>query len=246
MDNPLETPHEEPATATSPGDDDGLLQLLEGYRFRVCEDAETAARALGVRRRVYVDGAGYAIPVPDGYDVRSWFLLAEDAHTGEAAGSMRLTPRLAGRLELEKYFTLPATLRSPKSVELNRFAILPGHRKGKTFLPVVSLGLFKLVHSFLASLESAYMIIASKPERVWTYEWMSFERTGQLAPYGQLGGVEHELLWYDFQRAPAILEGHPFRAFFVDLDYREVLLPERFPPLGLGVDLAAAGLREVA
>ena len=160
---------------------------------------------------------------------------------------MRLTPRLAGRLELEKYFTLPAPLRSPKSIELNRFAILPGHRKGKTFLPVVSLGLFKLVHTFLASLEAAYMVIASKPERVWTYEWMRFERTGQSARYGQLDGAEHELLWYDFERAPVILEGHPFRAFFIDLDYREVLLPDRLPALGLGVDLAGAGrLRQVA
>ena len=246
MDDLVEVPHEEPAESGSPVDE-VLPRLLKGYRFRVCEDAETAARALDVRRRVYVDGAGYPIPVPDPYDVRSWFLLAEDAGTGEAVGSMRLTPRLAGRLELEKYFPLPAALRSPKSVELNRFAILPGHRKSKTFLPVVSLGLFKLVHSFLANLDSAYMVIASKPERIWTYEWMRFQRTGQVARYGQLEGVEHELLWYDFERAPTILEGHPFRAFFINLNYSEVLLPERLPALGLGVDLAGPGaLREVA
>lgn len=227
--------------------DEALLRLLEGYRFRICEDAESVTRALAVRRRVYVDGAGYPIPVPDAYDVRSWFLLAEDMSTGEAVGSMRLTPRLGGRLELERSFVLPATLRTPKSVELNRFAILPGYRRGKTFLPVVSLGLFKLVYAFLFSLDSSYMVIASRPERVWTYDWMRFERTGQVAPYGQLDGTLHELLWYDFQRAPTILEGHPFRAFFIELDYPEIILPARRPALGVGVDMINSGRdREVA
>ena len=226
---------------------DDLSRLLEGYRFRVCEHAGAAAAALDIRRQVYIDGAGYDVPVPDSYDARSWFLLAEEASTGAPVGSMRLTPRLAGPLEVERYFTLPQPLRVPQAVELNRFAILPAHRKGKTFLPVVSLGLFKLVHSFLSSLGSEYMIIASKPERVWTYEWMRFQSAGQRAPYGQLDGAEHELLWYDFQNAPEILEGHPFRGFFVEAHYREVVLPRRVPPLGLGVGVATGlDLRAVA
>ncbi len=221
---------------------ESLPRLLEGYRFRMCEDADLAARALAVRRQVYVDGAGYTVPVPDRYDARSWLLVAEEAGTGEVVGSMRLTPRSGGPLEVEEHFTLPARLRVAASVELNRFAILPAHRKGKTFLPVVSLGLFKLVHTFLHHLDASYMIIASKPERVWTYEWMRFEPTGQRARYGTLDGADHELLWYDFRHAPEILDGHPFRSFFVELDYREVLLPARLPALGLGVER----MREVA
>ena len=235
-------------TAASPESGADLLpRLLEGYRFRVCEDATAAGRALAVRRQVYVDGVGYHVPVPDAYDERSWFLLAEETRTGTAVGSMRLTPRFTGALELEESFALPARLRGTKSVELNRFAILPGHRKGKTFLPVVSLGLFKLVHAFLQGLDAHYMIIAAKPERVWTYEWMRFARTGRTGRYGQLDGAEHELLWYDFRHRATILEGHPFQSFFLDLDYHEVRLPAALPPLGLGVDLArGSGLQEVA
>ena len=243
----MNEPSERTDDTTPQGPADVLPRLLEGYRFRVCENAAAARQALAVRRQVYVDGVGYHVPVPDAYDERSWFLLAEDAHTGAAVGSMRLTPRFAGALELEECFTLPPRLRVPKSVELNRFAIMPGHRKGKTFLPAVSLGLFKLVHSFLEGLDAHYMIIAAKPERVWTYEWMRFARTGQTGRYGHLDGADHELLWYDFRRRATILEGHPFRGFFLDLDYHEVRLPAALPPLGLGVDQArGAGLMEVA
>src|SRR5262245_38289915 len=93
--------------------DDSLGQLLRGYRFSVCQSPAAASRALAVRQAVYVDGSGYALPVPDPYDARSWFLLAEDLESGLAVGSMRLTPRFAGPLEAEESFTLPPLLRVP-------------------------------------------------------------------------------------------------------------------------------------
>ena len=215
--------------------DPGLAGLLRGYRFRVCETAEAARKALDIRRRVYVDASGYRLPIPDAYDTRSWLLLAEEDHSGQPVGSMRLTPRFAGPLEAEEYFTLPRELRSPWAVEINRFAILPAYRKGKLFLPVVSLGLFKLVMRFLQTLDAEHMVIASKPERVWTYEWMRFKRTGLTARYAKLDYTEHELLSYDFRRAVTILEGHPFRDFFVELEYSEVVMPTCAPALGLGM-----------
>ena len=214
---------------------DFIARLLQGYRFSVCDHAAAAEVALGIRREVYVNGSGYEIPIPDPYDARSWFLLAEDTETGRPCGSMRLTPRFAGPLEAEEYFELPRALATPKAIEINRFAILPEYRKGKTFLPVVSLGLFKLVHTLLKRIDAQYMIIASKPERVWTYEWMRFRHIGLTAPYGKLDFSEHTLLSYDFRHAPQILEGHPFREFFVSMSYAEVVLPRRIPPLGVGV-----------
>jgi N-acyl-L-homoserine lactone synthetase len=217
---------------------DILPGLLGGYRFSVCEGPEATAAALDIRRRVYVEGVGYAIPVPDAYDARSWFLLAEHEATGQAVGSMRLTPRFVGPFELEQYFTLPRALRSSRSIEINRFAILPEHRKGKTFLPQVSLGLFKLALCFVQSMNARHLVIASKPERVWTYEWLCFRRTGRIAQYGSLDAIEHELLHLDLQPAP--FAGHPFEAFFRDMEYREVVLPRRLPALGLGVELAVA------
>jgi hypothetical protein len=212
-----------------------LRGILTGYRFFVAQTPEDTHRAIAVRKAVYVDGSGYRLPVPDRYDARSWFLVAEDTSTGEPVGSMRLTPRAAGSLEAEEYFGLPASLRAGSAVELNRFAILPAYRKGKTFLPVVSLGLFKLVRRFLQQTEARYMVIASKPERVWTYEWMRFKRTGLVAQYAKLDYAEHELLSYDFRRAGDILRGHPFEGFFERMEYAEVELPEAIPALGIGI-----------
>ena len=128
---------------------------------------------------------------------------------------------------------LPAWLRSGRAAEISRLAILPQHRKSRTFLPVVSLGLFKLVHQFLRRFEAHYMVICSRPERLWTFEWMRFQRTGLSAHYQKLADAEHELLWYDFRRRAAILEGHPFRDFFVAQDYPEVVVPEHMPVPGL-------------
>ncbi len=210
-----------------------LAGLLAGYRFVVCEHAAQVAEGLAVRREVYVESSGYDVPVPDEYDRRSWLLLAVRADSGEPIGSVRISPRQAGPLEAEEYFTLPAWLRSPRAYEITRLAILPAHRKSKTFLPVVSLGLFKLVHQFLGRLDAHYMVICSRPERLWTFDWMRFQRTGLVAHYTKLADAAHELLWYDFRRRDAILEGHPFRDFFVTQEYAEVCVPAGVPVLGL-------------
>src|SRR5437879_6262161 len=84
-----------------------FTRLLRGYRFSVCEDAASVARALEVRRQVYRETCGYEVPIPDEYDGRSWLLLAEDVRTGEAVGSLRVTPRAAGRLRPEEAFAVP-------------------------------------------------------------------------------------------------------------------------------------------
>jgi N-acyl-L-homoserine lactone synthetase len=236
------------ATRQSETDDqrEFVAGILGGYRFKVCETPDEVAQALDIRRRVYVDDVGYDVPVPDALDGRSWLLLAIHEETGEPVGSMRITPRFAGPYELEKYFTLPSALRSPKCVEINRFAILPGHRKGKTFLPVVSLGLFKLTMQFLQSMGMHDLVIASKPERIWTYEWLGFARTGRTAAYGTLDAIEHELLTFNLRRADEIFAGHPFESFFGGLDYREVCLPNRLPEIGLGIEVEDQELRRSA
>jgi len=208
--------------------------LLRGFRFRVSEDPESARQAYDVRRRVYVEGSGYDLAVPDEYDQRCWLLVAEDLTTNQVVGTMRLTPRDAGPLEVEEYFTLPRQLRSPRTVELNRFAILPSYRKGSTFLPVVSFGIFKLVYDFLKIVGAHYMVIASKPERIWTYQWLMFERTGLVGKYGSLAGAEHELLWCPYRHYDVITQGHPVHEFFVESSYREVIVPARCPRLGAG------------
>ncbi len=220
--------------------------ILGGYRFKVCETPDEVAQALEIRRRVYVDDVGYDVPVPDALDGRSWLLLAIHEATDEAVGSMRITPRFAGPFELEEFFTLSSALRSPKCVELNRFAILPAHRKGKTFLPVVSLGLFKLAMRFLQSMGMHQLVIASKPQKIWTYEWLGFTRTGRTAAYGTLDAIEHELLTFNLRRSDEIFSGHPFEQFFCGFDYREVIVPEQLPEIGLGIETDGFELRKSA
>jgi len=206
--------------------------MLTGYRFRVCQTAEDWAKALEVRRAVYHGGCGYEVPVPDDYDTRSWMFLAEDVETGKAVGTMRLTPRFAGTLEAEEYFKLPLPLRGPNVVEITRFAILPEYRKGKTFLPVVSLGLFKLVREFGRRAGIRHLVVSSKPERVWTYEWLWFRNTGLSTAYEKLAGAQHELLEFDIQRTLDKYDEHPFGRFLRDFQYDEIEVPSRIPSLG--------------
>jgi len=227
------------ATPTST-DDDILGHVFEGYRFSVCQNAEEAARALDVRREVYVAGKGYGVPVPDSYDRRSWILAAEHLGSGRVVGTMRLTPRFAGPFECEEYFTVPQNLCGPKSIELNRFAILPAFRKGTTFLPVVSLGLFRLVHHVLGVMKAEHMVIASRAQQLWTYGWLRFESTGIVANYGSLADAEHELLFCDYSRYASVMQGHPFAEFLLESQHPEVIAPTTLPRLDIAAELPSA------
>ena len=73
-----------------------LRGLLVGYRCKVAETAEEVAAALEVRRAVYHAEIGYDVPIPDEYDGRSWFLIAQDMETGDTVGTIRITPRSEG------------------------------------------------------------------------------------------------------------------------------------------------------
>jgi hypothetical protein len=209
-------------------------QLLRGYRFSVCEDAASVGRALDVRRQVYVGSCGYDLPIPDAYDRRSWFLLAEHARSGEAVGTMRVTPRFAGPFEAEEYFDIPRRLRSPTAVEITRFAILPDHRHSRRFLPVVALGLYKLVCRFTRQLRLTDVVICARPERSWAYQWLAFSRSGLTARYTKLGNAEHELMTCDIRGGMKKHRDHRYWDFVFEIDHPEVVLPATVPAPGLG------------
>jgi hypothetical protein len=207
--------------------------LLEGYRFTVCEDPEAFRSALDVRKRVYNGTCGYDLPIPDVYDERSWLLVAEHAASGEAVGTMRITPRSSGRLEAEEYFWLPPRLRTPRSVEVNRFAILPAHRRGEKLMPAVSFGLFKLMIQFVMNrLRADYVVVCSKEERIWTYEWLRFQRSGIVARYAKLGNAEHELLTMDLRRRLSEHRDHRLWEFLFESEHAEITVPDIIPDLG--------------
>ena len=217
--------------------DGPLSDLLAGYRFELCTDRAAFDAALDVRRRVYNESCGYDVPVPDAYDRRSWVLIARHVASGEAVGTMRITPRSAGRLEAEEYFWLPPKLRTIRSVEVNRFAILPEHRRGQGVMPAVSFGLFKLMMNFVMNqLGAEYIVVCSKEERIWTYEWLRFQRSGIVARYTKLGNAEHELLTMDLRRRLAEHSDHRLFEFIFESDHPEVSLPDTVPGLGPDAD----------
>ncbi len=221
------------ATVRTDSEHEAFADLLAGYRFRVCEQPVDFEAALEVRRQVYNEACGYDVPVPDAYDRRSWLLIAEHVASGQAVGTMRITPRSAGRIEAEEYFWLPPKLRTTRSVEVNRFAILPAHRRGTQLMPAVSFGLFKLMINFVMDrLGADFVVVCSKEERIWTYEWLRFQRSGIVARYEKLGNAEHELLTMDLRRRLAEHRDHRLWEFLFESEYRELTVPDVIPGLG--------------
>jgi hypothetical protein len=219
--------------------DDGVagipVDLLDGFRFRVCETAAQAASAIEVRRRVYRESSGYDVPVPDDVDPRSWLLMAEDVETGRTVGTVRLTPRSAGPIECEEYVDLPGFLANPQTLEITRLAILPEFRKTNMMIPAVSFGLFRLVYEFAMQVGAKAEVVCSKPERVLSYVLMGFQATGKVASYTKLKGAKHELLWHDFRRAATMVENEMFRRLYLGHGFPQVVTPRAIPALGLAV-----------
>jgi len=201
---------------------EALEQMLCGYRFRVCETSADVDRALAVRRRVYVEELGFAFPIPDAYDHRSVLLLAENATTGEAIGTMRILPRSAGPLELEEHFELPSECRASDSVEIGRFAILSEYRG-----TAVMAGLLKLMVLCLQRMETRWLMAGAPQARIQTYSWLCMTSMGVTARYD---GVEHEitLMACDFpEAARTMAESHPLRDFLLEMDSPEIELGAR-------------------
>src|SRR6185295_13542011 len=190
------------------------------------------AQALKVRREVYVDDFGYDLAVPDEYDHRSWLLVAEHVETGEVVGTMRIIARDYGPVESEEYFEIPDTFKSRKVVEMSRFAIVRSHRKTRTFLPVVSVGLFTLCYRFAHVIGAECMVVCSKAAKVWTYQSLGFERTGLTKSYEKLNGAEHELLTLEFGGFEERFAENPFLAMFT-MEHDEIVVPTDVPQLGL-------------
>jgi N-acyl-L-homoserine lactone synthetase len=212
--------------------DSYLTELLQGYRFRVAQTAEDFAAALELRREVYCGDFGYDVPVPDEYDHRSYLLIAECEESGEIVGTMRMTPRALGPVEAEEYFRLPGALDSDRAIEISRFAIKRSHRKTRTFLPVISVGLFKLCYEFSMLLGSDCQIVCSKADKMASYLSMGFRSTGITKRYAKLNGTQHELLFHDFTRVAVILKDNPFGEL-CQTPLAAVMLPSEMPPTNL-------------
>lgn len=206
--------------------------LLQGYRFTVCTSQDAFETALDVRRRVYKGVCGFDLPIPDGYDHRSWLLLAEHVSSEEAVGTMRVTSRSGGRLEVEEYLSLPPRLRSPRTIEVNRFAVVPAHAKLDRFPAAVSFGLFKLMVKFaIERLGALHVLLCARDERIWAFEWLRFQRSGMVARYAKLGNVDYELLTMNLADRAAGDEDQAVSQFLFETDHPEIKMPPMAPAL---------------
>jgi hypothetical protein len=116
---------------------------------------------------------------------------------------------------------------------MNRFAILPAYRKGKTFLPIVSIGLFKLAKQVAQREGMHHVVLCSKAERIWTYCWLGFEQTGLTVRYEKLNNAEHELLSIDVRTVDQRWADNPLAPFLLEIDHAEIEYPKPMPPVGL-------------
>ncbi len=213
-----------------------LGALLEGFRFRLAQSAADTEAVLAVRRECY---RHYDVPVPDEYDSRSWFLLAECEATGKVVGTIRITPRSDGPMELEEYFALPAQLKGDDVVEMTRFAILPEYRKSASGMPRVTFGLFKMVPAFITSIGAHYICVSSTAQQAKIYSWLGFTATGVTAPYRKLANKEHELFVWDLRHGFGPYDTQQFYAWFVEWKSKEIIIPDARPPLGVGIPTGA-------
>lgn len=204
-----------------------LSDLLEGYRFRTAESEEDVESVLAVRRVCY---GKYDVPIPDEYDQRSWFLMAECKDTGRTVGTIRITPRSEGPMELEEYFAVPDRLKRDDVVEMTRFAILPEYRKSSSGMPRVTFGLFKMVPAFMTAIGGHYICVSSTPQQAKVYSWLGFVGTGVSAAYRKLDNKMHELFMWDLRHGFGPYDTQQFYSWFVEWKSREILLPDGRPP----------------
>jgi N-acyl-L-homoserine lactone synthetase len=235
----------QPATSTRSRYSRLFDDLLRGYRFHVCLRPSEVASALAVRTRVYAEECDYDVPIPDEYDDRSWFLIAKDAASGEAVGSLRITPRSLGPLEAEEYFDLPPFLAARETVEMSRFAIVPSRRDVGRFLPTVALGLFKLAGKVVDQLQAEYIVICSRPERTLTYRWLRFEFAGQQRPYLKLGGTLHDLMICDVRGGARRHSDHRYWDCFYAVQHAEIEVPDDLSRLGVACRTPASMRKQV-
>src|SRR5213594_1028529 len=97
--------------------------------------------------------------------------------------------------------------------------------------------LFKLMMRFVTErLGAAHVVMCAREERIWTFEWLRFQRTGIVARYAILGNVEHELLTMDLGNRLHDRGDLGLAEFLFDTEHPEIKLPAIQPGLGPTVE----------
>src|SRR5437867_1897795 len=87
-----------------------------------------------------------------------------------------------------------------------------------------------------ARLGAAHIVMCAREERIWTFEWLRFQRTGIVARYAILGNVEHELLTMDLGNRLHDRGDLGLAEFLFDTEHPEIKLPAIQPGLGPTVE----------
>jgi hypothetical protein len=153
-------------------------------------DDRTAA--LGVRNSVYCEELGHRWASPaDEFDDRAHICVVRDPSNVPIASVRILGPE--GRpFEIETFLDLTHVLpKDSRPAEMNRFAILPPHRKISSS---VHLALFKFSIDLAASERFSHFVLATKAQVAPIYRYLGFEQVpGYSFDHRTLGNERHDL-----------------------------------------------------
>jgi hypothetical protein len=153
---------------------------------------EDRAAALEVRNAVYCEELGHRWESPaDEFDDRAHLCVVRDPSNLPIASVRILGPE--GRpFEIETFLDLSQVLpKDSRAAEMNRFAILPPHRKISSS---VHLALFKFSMDLAALERFSHFVLATKAQVAPIYRYLGFEQVpGYSFAHRTLGNDRHDL-----------------------------------------------------
>ena len=153
---------------------------------------EDRTAALDVRNSVYCEELGHRWASPaDEFDDRANLCVVRDPSNTPIASVRILGPE--GRpFEIETFLDLTQVLpNDSRPAEMNRFAILPPHRKISS---AVHLALFKFSMDLANSDKFSHFVLATKAAVAPIYRYLGFEQVpGYSFAHRSLGNEPHDL-----------------------------------------------------
>ena len=198
------------------------------FTLRQALTREDLVRACKVRAEAY--GRQYpkcreTMSVPDDVDSSPWtgVYLCEDKISGEPVGTMRIqTTANGGRLEIEKYVTVPAELKPYGRAEISRLSAVAGAD------PFVRLALWKAGYLHCLTSQVRWLILGvRKPGLLRAYEKMGAKDVTVPTNLPHGGNQLYRILGLDVLSAESRWQetNHPLLHFMVGTTHPDIAMP---------------------
>ncbi|MEY4561892.1 MAG: hypothetical protein RLZZ618_1169 [Pseudomonadota bacterium] len=170
----------------------------------VCTDADLlrvqGLRALSYGRHLPGVGASFGLADPIDRMDDTTVLIAEDKHTGDVVGSLRIQTNLRQSLQIEHSVELPEFLQGQLLAEITRLSVMPGYSGP------VRLALVKASHLYCVAMQISGVMAGSRPSLLRLYRSLGFAPVyddGRLVPLRHAGNLPHHILVRDMVTAEA-------------------------------------------